>query len=156
MIMRCLMVKIKVMCRRRCILLLAILLVSGTVACEWPIGEAPAPFRLRARPWPAADGLFQQDARWLGSDDAHSVDLGKGRVLWLFGDTLVRAGNGNDRTRADLIRNSIGIQTGSDPAAASMAFFWKQTAAQTPASFSPNLKKHGFGPATASVSVRIC
>ncbi len=131
---------------RRYVLLLAILLVGAIVACEWPIGKVPAPVHLRARPWPAADRLFQQDPRWLGSDDAHSVDLGKGRVLWLFGDTLVRAGNGNDRTRADLIRNSIGIQTGSDPAAASMAFFWRQTTERMPQSFFPESEKTWFWP----------
>jgi hypothetical protein len=94
-----------------------------------------------ARPWPAADRLFRQDPRWLGADDAHSVDLGKGRALWLFGDTLIRAGTSDDRSCAILIRNSIGIQTGSDPAAASMAFFWRQTAARTPASFFPESEK---------------
>ncbi len=82
----------------------------------------------------------------MGADDAHSVDLGKGRVLWLFGDTLIRAGTGNDRARANLIRNSIGIQTGSDPASASMAFFWRQTAARTPISFFPESENTWFWP----------
>lgn len=140
---------IKRICRRRCFLLLALLLVGFTVACGWPIGKQPSTVHLRARAWPAADGLFHQDPRWLGADDAHSVDLGKGRVLWLFGDTLIRAGNSNDsndRSRAHLIRNSIGIQTGSDPAAASMAFFWRQTAACTPLSFFPESEKQWFWP----------
>ncbi len=82
----------------------------------------------------------------MGSDDAHSVDLGKGRVLWLFGDTLIRVGKSKDRSRAELIRNSIGIQAGSDPAAAFMAFFWRQTATQKPASFFPESEKTWFWP----------
>jgi hypothetical protein len=65
------------------------------------------------------------------------VDLGKGRVLWLFGDTFINTKGGGDRSRAGLIRNSIGIQTGSDPSSASMAFFWRQNAAKGPASFFP-------------------
>jgi hypothetical protein len=121
-------------------------LAGGTVACQWPIGKRPLTVHLKARSWPAADRLFQQDPRWLGADDAHSVDLGKGRVLWLFGDTLIRVGTSNDRTRADLIRNSIGIQTGSDPASASMAFYWRQTAAQKPASFFHESEKTWFWP----------
>ena len=137
---------VKRICCRQCFLLLALLLVGFTVACDRAIEKQPSAVHLRARAWPAADGLFRQDPRWLGSDDAHSVDLGKGRVLWLFGDTLVRAGNGNDRSRADLIRNSIGIQTGSDPAAASMAFFWRQTTERTPLSFFPESEKTWFWP----------
>ena len=99
-----------------------------------------------ARPWPAADRLFRQDSRWLGADDAHSVDLGRGMALWLFGDTLVRAGTSDDRSRAVLIRNSIGIQTGSDPAEASMSFFWRQEAARAPESFFPESEKTWFWP----------
>lgn len=34
--------------------------------------------------WPEADLLFHKDAHWVGADDAYSVDLGGGRVLWLF------------------------------------------------------------------------
>ena len=137
---------VKRICCRPSVLLLAILLVGGIVACERPIGKQPSTVHLRARAWPAADRLFHQDPRWLGADDAHSVDLGKGRVLWLFGDTLIRAGNSNYRRRAHLIRNSIGIQTGSDPAAAPMAFFWRQTAARKPASFFPESEKTWFWP----------
>ena len=139
-------VKAKRFRRRRCALLLAILLVGITAACQWPVESKPSPFYLKARAWPAADGLFHQDPRWLGSDDAHSVDLGKGRVLWLFGDTLIRAGNGSDRSRAHLSRNSVGIQTGSDPSAASMVFFWRQTVAHKPASFFPESEKKWFWP----------
>lgn len=72
--------------------------------------------------WPQADALFRSDSRWLGSDDAYSVALSPGRTLWLFGDTFV---DGSSRAKATFIRNSVGIQTGSDPASASIKFFWK-------------------------------
>src|SRR5215467_7748298 len=42
-----------------------------------------------AAPWPEADCIFRSDPRWLGADAAFSVDLGQGRVLWLFGDSFV-------------------------------------------------------------------
>ncbi|HSO20738.1 MAG TPA: DUF4185 domain-containing protein, partial [Desulfosarcina sp.] len=90
---------------------------------------------LHARPWPEAGKLFRRDRRWLGADDAHSVDLGSGRVLWLFGDTLIDPRAGASRRRAVMVRNSIGLQNGYDPTAAGMTFFWKTSANANPCAF---------------------
>ncbi len=119
--------------------LLVLLIMAGLAACAASGGGAAddACLALTVRPWPAADRLFHQDPRWLGADDAHSVDLGQGRVLWLFGDTLVDLEGRGSRSRASMIRNSIGIQEGYHPATASMAFFWKQAESAMPASFFP-------------------
>ncbi|MHB8513314.1 MAG: hypothetical protein ACYDCC_14210 [Actinomycetota bacterium] len=76
--------------------------------------------------WPEADALFRSDPRWLGSDDASSVELAPGRILWLFGDTFIANGSSKNRRGALFPRNTIGIQTGSDPASASMEFFWRE------------------------------
>jgi hypothetical protein len=48
----------------------------------------------RAEPWPEADALFRGDAHWVGGDGCYSIDLGDGRVLWTFGDSVhaLRAG----------------------------------------------------------------
>ncbi|MCB2146146.1 MAG: DUF4185 domain-containing protein [Deltaproteobacteria bacterium] len=131
---------------RRCILLIAILVVGGILSCQRLIGKETPTVYLKARPWPAADRLFHQDPRWLGADDAHSVDLGKGRVLWLFGDTFIEATGSGDRARSDMIRNSIGIQAGSDPSSAIMTFFWNQTGTHPPASFFPESGQTWFWP----------
>ena len=80
----------------------------------------PAP-QLALEPWPEADALFHQDPRWKGGDDAYSVDLGRGRVLWLFGDSFV--GNGT-RAQATMVRNSVAIQSGYDPSHATIQFSW--------------------------------
>lgn len=109
---------------------------TACAGSDGPAADEPTP-RLSVRPWPAAERLFRQDGRWMGADDAHSVDLGKGRVLWLFGDTLVDAQGQGSRRQAGMIRNSIGIQKGYDPAGASMAFFWKRAQHAEPASFFP-------------------
>lgn len=85
---------------------------------------APAPSIVTAEQWPAADRMFRSDPRWLGSDDASSVPLGDGRTLWLFGDTFVAGSGGADRRQATFIHNSVGVQTGPDPAAASIVFAW--------------------------------
>lgn len=75
--------------------------------------------------WPEADRLFHTDPHWLGSDGAFSIDLGGGRVLWLFGDTLVARKPGDTRKNAAFVRNTVAIETGYDPSRASMKFYWR-------------------------------
>ncbi len=81
---------------------------------------------LEAEPWPAADRMFKKDPRWLGGDGGSSVDLGDGRVLWLFGDSFVATTTRHLRTESALIRNSIAIQTGYDPVSATVRFYWRK------------------------------
>ena len=78
-----------------------------------------------AAPWPEADRLFHSDPRWLGADAAFSVDLGRGRVLWLFGDSFVAARSGDTRRQSRMARNTVAIQTGYDPSTASIRFYWR-------------------------------
>lgn len=75
--------------------------------------------------WPEADKLFHSDPRWLGADGAFSIDLGRGRVLWMFGDTFVAQKPGDARASAAFVRNTVAIQTGYDPSHASIKFFWR-------------------------------
>jgi hypothetical protein len=75
--------------------------------------------------WPEADKLFHSDPRWLGADGAFSIDLGGGRVLWMFGDTFVARKRGDTRTSAAFVRNTVAIQTGYDPSHASIKFYWR-------------------------------
>jgi len=95
--------------------LAALLLVAGC---------ASAPQPRVASSWPEADVLFTQDPHWVGADDAYSVDLGHGRVLWLFADTLIDPSGRHARPGAVMIRNSVAIQDGYDPAQARIAFAW--------------------------------
>jgi hypothetical protein len=88
-----------------------------------------------ARPWPEADALFHADPRWLGGDVASSIDLGRGRVLWLFGDSFVAAGAERSRHAATMVRNSVAIETGYDPSRASIAFQWGTGPRGTPEAF---------------------
>ena len=75
-------------------------------------------------PWPEANRLFHSDPLWLGGDAAFSVDLGNGRVLWMFGDSFIaqKAGN-NGRAQTAFIRNSAAIETGYDPSTATLRFY---------------------------------
>jgi hypothetical protein len=74
-------------------------------------------------PWPEADRLFRSGPLWLGGDAAFSVDLGGGRVLWMFGDSFIAEKPNSTRRQAAFIRNSVAIQTGYDPSHASIRFY---------------------------------
>jgi len=77
-----------------------------------------------ATPWKEADQLFHSDPRWLGGDAAYSVDLGRGRVLWLFGDSFVARKASDSRKTSRMVRNSAAIQTDYNPACATIKFHW--------------------------------
>ena len=96
-------------------------------------GPAGAPVVVAATPWPEADALFHTDPHWVGADDAYSVDLGAGRVLWLFADTFVSPTGSGSRAGATMVRNTVGIQTGYDPSSAKMTFHWGTDGAGQPA-----------------------
>jgi hypothetical protein len=95
-----------------------------------------------AAPWPEADRLFHSDPRWLGADAAFSVDLGRGRVLWLFGDSFVASKPGQTRRQSRMARNTAAIQTGYDPSTASIKFYWKARSG----SFVPDNGQEWFWP----------
>ncbi len=75
--------------------------------------------------WKQGEKIFHTDSRWLGGDGAASVDLGNGRVLWLFGDSFIDTTGSGTRRGSTLIRNSVAIQSGYDPSHASMVFTWR-------------------------------
>jgi hypothetical protein len=108
---------------------------------------------IRAESWPEADELFHKDGTWLGSDDAYSVDLGNGRVLWLFGDTFIASTPAKVRSQSTFIHNSVAIQSGYDPSDASIAFAWGVKDGGTPIGFfSDDLAPtHWYWPADGAV-----
>jgi hypothetical protein len=124
-------------------LLLFIIFVSLVVSTYEGILE-PSDL-IKASPWPEADLMFKKNAKWLGSDCAYSVDLGKSRVLWLFGDSFIATSDKNIRHESVMVRNSVGIQSGYDPSAASMQFFWR-TQNGKPLSFFPEDNEIWFWP----------
>lgn len=82
-----------------------------------------------------ADRLFRNDPHWIGGDGAYSVDLGDGRVLWLFGDSFINTDGKSTRSGANLVHNCIGIQDGADPQTASIEYAWRDGADGKPAAF---------------------
>jgi hypothetical protein len=120
---------------------------SGCRATSFDASSAETPFSdlIQVEPWPEADALFRTNPKWLGSDDAYSVDLGNGRVLWLFGDTFIATSRMNNRIQSEMIRNSVAIQSGYDPSTASMQFYWR-TLDGEPRSFFPEEDDIWFWP----------
>ena len=105
-----------------------------SLSCE-KLKPLQEPF-IAAKPWPDADRLFRSDLYWLGGDGAYSVDLGKKRVLWLFGDSLIDPAGSGDRKNAVVVRNSIAIQQGYDPTTSRITFYWGSTKKRADAYFS--------------------
>jgi hypothetical protein len=133
----------------RCILFAAILGLAGiglsSAGNAFEGSNPESSSRIEAHRWEEADKLFRSDSRWLGGDGAASVDLGKGRVLWLFGDSLIDPSGGGLRRTSGLVRNSIAVQTGYDPARADMQFAWKMND-DKPAAFFSRGSDHWFWP----------
>lgn len=88
-----------------------------------------------AGPWREADALFRGHPHWRGADAASSVDLGGGRILWLFADTWIDPTGRSSRRNATIISNSVAVQTGRDPSSAGIAFHWGRGPDGEPAAF---------------------
>ncbi len=98
---------------------------AAVAGCSCASGP-PAPAVALA--WPEADRLFRDAPLWHGGDSAYSVDLGNGRVLWLFGDSFVGPVDAmGTRAASRMVRNTVGIQRGYDPSTATMTFYHGRT-----------------------------
>jgi hypothetical protein len=85
--------------------------------------------------WRPAERLFRGDDFWVGADVATSIDLGGGRILWLFGDSFIAPDGDGSRAGAPFARNTIAIQHGYDPAAATIDFHFGRAQDGTPEAF---------------------
>lgn len=128
--------------RHQLALSLCILLVfhffSATV-----LSQTTCPYKIVAERWPQADSLFMQNPRWLGADGAASIDLGNGKLLWLFSDSFVSNDSSGERRKSKMIRNSVAIQHGYDPLTASINFYWNNSHS-APQSFFHQSDKYWF------------
>lgn len=93
-----------------------------------------------------ADQLFRKDLHWVGGDDAYSIPFSEDRTIWLFADTFIDPTGNNNRNSATMIRNSIAIQNGSDPASANLTYFWRKDSLGNPSSFFPEKGEDWYWP----------
>lgn len=70
--------------------------------------------------------LFTNDKSWRGADGAASIDLGNGKILWLFSDTFIDPQASGKRNNSRMIRNSIAIQEGYNLEDAKITFYHKE------------------------------
>ncbi|MBK7869627.1 MAG: DUF4185 domain-containing protein [Saprospiraceae bacterium] len=71
--------------------------------------------------------IFKKDGYWRGADGAATVELGSGKILWLFSDTFIdQDGTGKRSNSKTLIRNSIAIQD-SHSLKSKLTYYYKGT-----------------------------
>lgn len=121
----------------RVFLVASLLALSAGCAPDGPAWHGEA--------WPEANALFLNDPRWIGGDGAYSVDLGEGRILWLFGDSFIALSSERRRDRSYMVRNSVALQTGCDPSNAFMRFYYRAVD-RRPQSFIPEDGRYWFWP----------
>jgi hypothetical protein len=106
------------------------LLLLGTAWAQ----AVPTPSNQSAAPIQLPDFNYSQG--WLGADDAYSIPLGRGKSLWLFGDTFV--GNKDTQLRSQaktMVRNSIGISVCARAKNCTLRYYWLFPKASKPRSF---------------------
>jgi hypothetical protein len=67
---------------------------------------------LKAEPAPEWDRKFAGKQGWVGGDEAYSAVLGPGRILWLFGDSLLGTVRDGGRPGAAMVNNTVAVQAG--------------------------------------------
>ena len=103
--------------------------------------ERPLPVAVpcfEASAWREADQLLHRDPHWVGGDVASSVDLGGGRILWLFGNSRIDLTGTGTRKGTPRVSNSVAIQTGTNPATAKIVHYWGTDADGRPAALFPD------------------
>lgn len=102
--------------------------------------EAPA---LRAVPAP----WFERSDGWIAADGAATIDLGDGRVLWTFGDTLIGTlkPDGGVAEGCTMVNNTFATSTRTPD---TMEFRWTRRADATAASWAQSPAQLGATDAT--------
>ncbi len=96
------------------------------------------------------NSFFCQDKFFRGADGAASIDLGNGKILWLFSDTFIDPEGTGKRSNSKMINNSIAIQEGYNLEKSNLTFFYKGSQ-KKPKSFFELPGKPGFGQVMESV-----
>ena len=108
----------------------ALLVVCALAAAPYAVRAEDTP-KLQAVPQGKWDALFDRTSGWTGGDVAGTVDLGQGRVLWVFGDTWIgEVAKGAHVPGAQMVNNSMALQTadlrkmGDPPTPSELRFHW--------------------------------
>jgi hypothetical protein len=135
------------------IVMLAVAFSAVTSSAQQPAsGDAKSDStRYPATPDAAWDAAFTRTSGWTGGDCAGTVDLGDGRVLWMFGDSWIGdVVDGRHKPGSQLVNNAIAIQSlaGKPNELASkgdIRFYWGGDAKSPKAWIIPNAAKPAAG-----------
>jgi hypothetical protein len=108
--------------------------VAVSLWCLTARGDQPsavAKAAVQAVPDLKWNAVFDRSSGWTGGDVVGTVDLGQGRVLWLFGDTWIgQVAKGAHLPGSQMVNNSLGLggddcrKMGVPPAPSEMHFCW--------------------------------
>ena len=113
-------------------MVIILLLISGICFCQ-PFDTTR--YTIQVKFANETDQYFKTDLAWRGADGASSVVLGNGKILWLFSDSFISADSTRSRKGSKIIRNSIGIQEGSDLKTAPIKYYWDKSGKEPQAFF---------------------
>ncbi|MHC4638569.1 MAG: DUF4185 domain-containing protein [Planctomycetota bacterium] len=114
-------------------LVLLVLISSCRQAGQAKVSMAKLKYSVETMP--QYDALFTKEKGWTGADGAYSVALSNTVTLWLYSDTWIGNVVNGQHKDATMINNTIALQSGEDPSAASVKFFWQRTKDGKPAAF---------------------
>jgi len=122
-------------------LTLLLLLFLARICFSQPVDTTN--YRIAVTSAGRTNNFFRNDKVWRGADGAASVDLGNGRVLWLFSDGFIASDSSGSRKNSKMIRNSVAIQQGYDLNSATIRYYWNRIGKE-PHSFFPESGQHWF------------
>lgn len=122
-------------------LTLLLLLFLANICLSQPLDTTK--YRIEVSSAGRTNPFFRSDKLWRGADGAASVDLGNGRVLWLFSDGFIASDSSGSRKNSKMIRNSVAIQQGYDLNSASIRYYYDKSGKE-PHSFFPESGQFWF------------
>ena len=112
------------------------ILIALLSVCNIVVGQQidTTKYHIKVEVSEPVDQYFTKDRVWRGADGAATVDLGNGKLLWLFSDSFICSDSTGSRKKSSIIRNSVAIQDGYDLKAAPVRFYWDKSK-KSPQSF---------------------
>lgn len=74
---------------------------------------------------PSWNSAFENERGWVGGDGAGTVDLGDGRILWMFGDSLIGGvENAKYVAGTHMVNNALGVSRKNSDGSIEIEFGW--------------------------------